>query len=585
MKELLHRLWGGISNAVYKRKTEKNRIIVGVICGDDFERTKYIVSAAMMQNDVRFSILVVGRKTDVESFEELFSMLNYPGENIENTDIWFDEKTQSNDSVFLRYIIKYGRENGYQKLVLLNSGIAFYDRTSLKRLADDAAYGLNIAGEVNVIRDDGIYMGTGKEDPSAPVGPMLINLEDVHMSEDVTGQYVVCQDVKGQVENGQTKRSGIKVVFFCREYHLWSSVQTLYESMQKNGRTNPVLVYVPGFHINADAEKVKRGIEDYKGHGYKIVLCDEYDIKEKKPDIAVFNLPYSNTREDCTVDYVSKYVRRCIYVPYGYYLNTTWDGLLRMRYKIAMIYLAWIVFWGDQSELDFAKRYAWNKGINFAAVGLPRMDLIRELSVNSYPEYADHIRTLAKGRKVILWNTHHSMNSDEVCWSSWGKMGNQILDFIQKGCEDIFVVWRPHPLFYGAIEKRMGKDEADLFWEKVKAVENIYIDEKETYLYGFSVADIMLSDASSMAKEFLYTGKPVVVTMSEEGIIENIHPYECLYLCNSMAEVAEILTNLVNGIDRKAAARTEYLDDVIKDEKVGDVMLRYILKKYDSETA
>ena len=566
------------------KKTKEERVVAACILCSDFERNKYIVQSAMTQDDIKYDLLVVGNREDVPSFEELFSILNYPRNNVRKISVWF-QKAGYRSAVYEKYVLNHARDNQYNKIVLLRPNIAFYDASSLNRLVERFVGNGGVLGGVCVVTPEGRYLGTENTVGNIPGGPICLSVSDIQLCDETFGQYAVKKEDIGE-EIDTTKeihKNILRVVFFCREYSSWTSLQTLYEAMQRSERTVPNLVYVPGYHDNADMDKVNRGMENYLAHGYDIVAYDSYSIQRERPDIAVFVVPYSNVRHDYTIDEVSKVVRRCIYIPYYMLLKTPWRDLNRLRYKIAMIYLAWIVFFSDSGELEDAKLYAYGNTENFAAIGSPRVDVIRSLTRNSYPPYRDKIDRLAAGRTIVLWNTHHSFLSEQESFGTWKQFGMEMFSYFKVLSEQIFVIWRPHPLFWKALEKYMGKDEANLFWDEVRSADNFFLDEEETYLSAFSMSDILVSDGSGMAKEFLYTGKPVLVIRSEKAMIENVKPQECLYLCDNMSDVSKVLDNLLHGKNTREQSQQDFTSFIPTGQNVGETMLEYILNKYDSE--
>ena len=567
-----------------KIKEDDPRVLVACILGSDFERNKYIVQSAMTQNTTKYGLLVVGNREDVLSFEELFSLLNYPGNNVQKIDIWF-QNVDYRSAVFEKYVLNHARDNQYDKIVLLRPNIAFYDVSSLNRLVERSIGNGGVLGGVCVVTSEGGYLGTENTVGNVPGGPICLSVSDFQLCDETFGQYEI---EKGDIGGGtdttkEIHKNTLRVVFFCREYSSWTSLQTLYEAMQRSARTIPNLVYVPGYHDNADMNKVNQGMENYLAHGYDIVAYDSYSIQGERPDIAVFVVPYSNVRHDYTIDEVSKVVRRCIYIPYGMFLKTYWSELIRLRYKIAMSYLAWIIFFSDPSELEDAKLYAYGNTDNFVAIGSPRVDVIRSLTRDSYPLYRDKIDRFAAGRTIVMWNTHHSFLAEGESFGTWKQFGMEMFSYFKSLSKQIFVIWRPHPLFWKALEKYMGKDEANQFWDGVRYTENFFLDEEETYLSAFSMSDILVSDGSSMVKEFLYTGKPVLNIRSSKEMIENITPQECLYLCDDMSDISKVLDSLLHGKNTREQSQRDFISFVPTDQNVGEAMLIYILNKYDSE--
>ena len=553
-----------------KRSKNKERVLVCVICGRDFDRTIQALYTAVEQDHPDYEVFVVGNREDIGSFEKIFEILNYAKVR---SDVDFKCPYRRTELDFLEIALREARRKGFDRLCVLPEGASFPEKTSLSRILNGknpesrSAYRILRKSVARLLRK-GEGGGCGWS-----CGPMVFKNNPFPVSNEIDGHY----------EEKISERTPIRMVLFVHSYALWASMQTFYEACQKNKDVDVKIVHVRQYHLYPGDIDTSGEISDFTKNGYKVIASDDYDLASDRPDIAVFGRPYSTVEKGYTIDEVIKIVPRCVYIHYGYMLNTGWQELIRLRYKIAMIYLAWIVFYGDKDELEQGKKYVFGNGSNLAAVGLPRMDITRNLTKNSYPEYAKDIFRRAKGRKIVLWNTHHSINTSDRSFSSWKSIGTRLVEHI-KNDHGVFFLWRPHPLFQEELCKFMGEEESKIFFFGVEKCENIYIDKESTYFPAFSVSDLMLSDASSLAKEYLYTGKPVVVTVTEKNIIENIHPYDCLEICDTYESAVSAVDRIIHGTDEKKRSREEYIQSLKIDEKsVGEKMLDYILERYRTD--
>ena len=554
-----------------KNKSKGEKVLICVICGNDFERTKYILNTVVAQTYRKYEILVLGKKSDIVSFEEMFEIINYSDKKV---DINFRLPEECSDLDYIKYAQEIAQNDACDYVCILPRGVAFYDGSSLEGMMkmSDLDNSIHSFSSLNVNSSSSFdYFN---------IQPFIFKPSAIKKNSHTYGQFNCEFSEQKQIID----KAKVKIVIFVTSYSIWTSMKTLYEAAIKRNNLDVKLVHIHNSHINANEDIVTKEISTFKSNGYEVIPSEEYDLNNDRPDIVFYGLPYSTVEKRFTIDHVSQIVPRCIYVPYGFKLDTSWEELIRLRYKVAMIYLAWIVFYGDESELQFAKKHIYGDGSNLAAVGLPRMDLIRTLTKDSYPEYSTSIFNRARGRKIALWNTHHSINSEKRSFSSWKQMGQQMVEYI-KGNSDVFFLWRPHPYFREALSKYMGEKESHEFWKEIDKVENIYVDEEQTYLPAFSIADLMVSDASSLAKEYLYTGNPVIVTASAEGIIDNIHPFDCMEIYTDIESVISAIDRIKNGNDIKRSARKKYLASILKsDSSVGETMLNYIMTKYEKET-
>ncbi len=383
-------------------------------------------------------------------------------------------------------------------------------------------------------------------------------------------------------ERVNRRKEKLKVVFFCHQYQTWPSLKSVYLALKKMGNAHVTLVYIEEFHKNSNREKNANGNMAYNQEGLKIISYKEYQLREENPDIAFFVSPYSFVPEGFSVDEVAKIVGRCVYIPYGFTFETELEEFVRLRYKIAMMYLAWKVICDDQFNVELGKKYSYTQGKNFVAWGNPRLDVLDNLPMEEDCNYISKLKKEAAGRKIILWNTHHSISEKEKTFSTWTQYGLSIIKYISLH-KDIFCVWRPHPLFWNALKTYMGNTEYEDFLSEIKKLENLFIDTYESYLAAFYVADIFLTDASSLAKEFVFMNKPAILTLWDKDVIINTELRKCFYIPQNMQEIEEIMHRLVNGFDERAEQRKQYVKKYKKGIGIGEYIKDKIIKDLEEE--
>lgn len=377
----------------------------------------------------------------------------------------------------------------------------------------------------------------------------------------------------------------IQIVFFCQKYATFPSLKSVYEQALQDDRFEVKLVYIQFSHFHQDTQAADNEMQNYLDAGYPVIGWESYDLAKDSPDLAIFVSPYDEVPEGFSVEEVSKVVRRCVYIPYGLFIDTDVEELIRLRYQLPMYVLAWLVTFDDAHTVQFAQKYLYGKS-NMLGIGNPRFDFVRMLPLSEDQEYIDEIRSRAKGRKIVMWNTHHTLHKDDrkKTFSAWEKYGKQVFAYFWKR-NDMFLLWRPHPLFRGALRELYGEKEADAFMEEAVSYENVMLDEYRGYSAAFFAADLMITDQSSMLKEFLFTGKPVVVTVIQPEYLIDETIEKCCYVPANTEQLFETLDLLAAGIDSKQKNREEYVQQfqVFGKKSVAENLLDHMYKKLNRE--
>ena len=348
----------------------------------------------------------------------------------------------------------------------------------------------------------------------------------------------------------------IKVVFFVQDTSVWPSLQSAYYAGASDERFAVKLVYIPFQHENSDL--AEDYLHKYHCMGLPILKHTEYSLTEDNPDVAIFVKPYDLIPDQFYIDDVDKVVRRCVYIPYGMEIGNSIESI-RYQYKLILHYRAWKILCYSEQYYKRARIYSYKNARNYLKIGHPRFDLI-DIDLKN-DQTVKHIQKLSKGRKIFLWNTHFTLDQNST-WGSYMVWGESILEYV-KNHKDIFLIWRPHPLFFKALEKAegMNSDKASELFASISQNENIYLDKSESYLSSFYISDAMISDASSLVPEYLVWGKPILYTPKPNGqgfFDEEI--YELLYVVNSEIDISDFFDQIKKGIDIKKDERENNLD-------------------------
>ena len=340
------------------------------------------------------------------------------------------------------------------------------------------------------------------------------------------------------------RRKNIKLLFLAHEYSVWPSLQSVYEEALRNRDFEVQLVYVPFFHEYSQTDHA-RELSQYEKAGYPIISCEDYHLPNECPDVVFYVKPYDSIPDRYQVKELRKIVETVVYIPYGMEIGDTEECLYYQCYGNMQYYADYILAYSP-FYLKKMQKYTYKKGSNYLSIGHPRIDLRQKKSAES-SAYIHSIRRKAAHRKIVLWNTHFTLSEGDN-WGSFLIYGNHILEYF-KCHPDLFLLWRPHPLFYQALaESRNETPEKTLRWlNEITGSENIMLDRAPSYLPAFQVSAAMISDWASMVPEYMAYGKPVLVTPKNTGshsILSNAEEY--FRIVHDPNDIVQFLDNIDN---------------------------------------
>lgn len=340
------------------------------------------------------------------------------------------------------------------------------------------------------------------------------------------------------------KRKKMKLLFLAHEYSVWPSLQSVYEEALKNSDFEVQLVYVPFFHEYSRTDHA-RELSQYEKAGYRIISCEDYNLSNESPDVVFYVKPYDSIPERYQVKELRKIMETVVYIPYGMEIGDTEECLYYQCYGNMQYYADYILAYSPY-YLQKMQKYTYTKGSNYLSIGHPRIDLRQKKSAGANA-YMHSIREKAAHRKIVLWNTHFTLSEGDN-WGSFLIYGDHILEYF-KCHPDLFLLWRPHPLFYQALaESRKETPEKTLSWLKeITDSENIMLDRAPSYLPAFQVSHAMISDWASMVPEYMAYEKPVLVTPKNNGshsILSNAEEY--FRIVHEPKDIVRFLDNIGN---------------------------------------
>lgn len=349
-------------------------------------------------------------------------------------------------------------------------------------------------------------------------------------------------------------KNKIRVLFLVNEYSTFPSVMSVYETMDQDKDIICDLVHIPFNHSNKTTNTNKE-INDYIKNGYdKIIEGEEYDLCKSSPDIVIYLKPYDTIPTKFYIDEMQRVVEKMIYIPYGIHMIYEKE-MNRYAFQLPMHERVWYYVSHSKRNTELGVELCPTKGKNFLTIGHPRMDLIHKDFTED--RFYKKIKKQAKGRKIFLYDPHHSI-SDGLEWGTFKLYGLDILRYFKKH-KDVFLLYRPHPLLKGALEKEYKGDKKFFKeYESLLKSENIIYDDTSNYLVAMHISDYLISDTNSFVPEFTMYNKPVIhIIYKNHKMVNDKELESMIYSVNTLDGIIKKIDYLKNGNDELKEIRTK----------------------------
>lgn len=242
-------------------------------------------------------------------------------------------------------------------------------------------------------------------------------------------------------------------------------------------------------------------------------------------------------------------------------------------------YRAWRHLAYGEIVKELGTQYGYRNGENIAVWGHPRVDNYR--GEHCYPVPAQWQKKIA-GRKVVLWCPHHTIKPGPECVSTWLDYYQDIFRLFEER-DDMVLLWRPHPLLFGAIVNNgyMTKEKLDTFIAQKTGRDNVILDQTEDYRTAFAVSNGIITDGTTFSLEYLLTGKPLMLTAHKLDQFYNHKELgEAVYWAKSVRDIEEFLGNIAAGCDPRKEVRETFKNKTFftpRDQSVSEHILDQIL--------
>ena len=368
-------------------------------------------------------------------------------------------------------------------------------------------------------------------------------------------------------------KSNIKVCFIVQRTEIFTSVQSVFETMCEDDRFSVSILVLPRYdHAKkkVDISTIEKNIDFCKNLDAKITVINPYNAQTKSfEDISGYNfdfiflgLPYAGEYpEEYHFKTLSQYSRLC-YVPYG---SSYADGIKMIRVSLTDNLLTYVdylfadcdkVYQYCNSKLKLCKN-ADSKKIVYN-IGFPRFDLVERDKKSSI--------------KTFLWLPRWTTSTDNNEKSTFFENKDVLIKYFQSHPE-LSLIIRPHPLMFAHYIDTgvMSKAEVDAYKQLISDTPNITLDENPSYIGSFKKADCLIADYSSVVIEYFITGQPIIYLNGTKTIERSIA--DAFYVSETPDQTLSFVQKLADGIDEKADLREKALN---RDAYRSDVHTRVI---------
>ncbi len=326
-------------------------------------------------------------------------------------------------------------------------------------------------------------------------------------------EAVARHDVRGAVACASGRRRPTVVGLF-QHVSYWAAVEDVYRELAASDHVDFVPVALESGVDQRSGSTLDflrdRGLDPREAHWLMQHLDDV--------DAVVLENPYDETRPPpLRVDALVRRGVRLVGLPYGGNAISG-DFMTTMLWDMPLHRFAWRYYLPSTTQRELYARHCVTGDEPVRVLGNPKHDrIVRQAANDAVREpspLATGWRELAAGRPVVVWNPH--FRTAPGGWSTFPRYVRQLVAYAQDH-DDVLLIVRPHfRLFSELRHGGLSQLERDLRAAAV-AVPNLLLDESPDYRDALGVADALVSDLSSLASEFLVTGRPLLYLHRADG--------------------------------------------------------------------
>ena len=361
-----------------------------------------------------------------------------------------------------------------------------------------------------------------------------------------------------------SNKKPIVSVFLATFQSTWK-YDSLYKLMLEDPRFMPIILVCPV--VNSGYDNMLRYMEEsfnmFKDKKYRVIRAFDKDTKEYvdlrkdlKPDILFYTNPYKGLIDDRY--YINKNNNiLSVYVSYNFNNGNAFDYF----YDLDFHNLVWRYYAETEIHRQYAIDNSRNHGRNVIVTGYPGIEPF--LALDKAYNYKDTKNKL----KTIIWAPHHTLEKTPYGHTCFLKYYDFMIDMAIRYKDDIYMVFKPHPLLKANLYKEWGKERTDKYYSLWDSMPHTSLNDGD-YVSLFLSSDAMIHDSGSFAVEYLYVNKPVMRTVYDVDITEQFNSFGIMcinqhYMGYNEQDIEQFIQNVVSGVDPLKEQRTKFVNDVL----------------------
>jgi hypothetical protein len=348
----------------------------------------------------------------------------------------------------------------------------------------------------------------------------------------------------------------IEIVFMPYKASMWDSFESVWLAAKNDECCNPIVMPIPYYDRNPDQSF---GALHYEGEKYPdyvpVVHYDRYDLHTRKPDIIYIHNPYDEGNYITTVDprfysyNLKKFTAMLVYIPYfiaGAYVDLQ---AFAQKHVAACVHAVdkIIVQSNKHKQLYVASGVAEKK---ILALGSPKLDaIVKPNTVKSKNIPEDWLRKSTGKKTVVLNSSIGSLLNDPDYLTKLKARLEIILSY-----DELTLIWRPHPLLETTIlsMRPAWHEEYKALIRRVANCDNAIMDQSADTMPATIISDGMISDMSSWARQYIATGKPVLLLNGKSELKKDrmyVFDHFSCYFLHDGCSIENFCDMIINGSD------------------------------------
>ncbi len=330
----------------------------------------------------------------------------------------------------------------------------------------------------------------------------------------------------------------LNVVFMPYNVTMWDSLESIYLACKEDEDCVARVVPIPFFDISQDVP-VKHYHFDRFDKSLNLVDFREFDLVKEEPDIIYIHNIYDDGNILTTVhpDYytekLKKYTDMLVFSPYATpnFLKHYAEMTLSRSYtfngcgadNIDRFVSAGDFVLKEGLQFEFERERILN-------LGCPKFDSLIHNIKNDFEYPEKWIKN--KDKRIVVLATSigyfiSKLDKDADRFTNALNVAQEFTRILTTFKEnDIFVIWRPHPLtrtFITRVNPEFGvwydtlcRDIEDENSQFANQYSNVSLDTNESYLPAFKISDALMTNGSSIVYSYLMLNKQLLLLGTSE---------------------------------------------------------------------